>query len=52
MEKNHFFDLVIVCIATHIVRSVYEIVKHKQILKPDKRTFVIIFTNMGLLWIS
>ena len=47
-----FITLVIICIITHIIRLVYEILKHKQILKPGKLSFVIIFTNMLLLWIS
>lgn len=37
---------------THIVRAVYEILKHKQLLKPGKLSFVIIFTNMAILWMS
>jgi len=44
--------LVIVCLATHIIRSVYEILKHKKKLNPGKLSFVIIFTNMAILWIS
>jgi protein-S-isoprenylcysteine O-methyltransferase Ste14 len=52
MDNKVFFIWVTVCIATHIVRFVYEILKHKKILKPDKTTFVIIFINMGLLWTS
>jgi len=37
---------------THVVRAVYEILKHKQLLKPGKLSFVIIFTNMAILWMS
>ena len=48
----NFFVLVIICVITHIVRSVYEILKHKQILKPGKLSFAIVFTDMILLWIS
>jgi len=47
-----FVTLVIVCIITHIIRSVYEILKHRQVLKPGKLSFVIILVNMILLWIS
>ena len=50
--KELFFTLVIVFIITHIVRSVYEILKHKQILIPGKLSFAIIFINMIILWIS
>jgi protein-S-isoprenylcysteine O-methyltransferase Ste14 len=52
MDKKLFFALVSVCIFTHIIRSVYEILKHKKILKPTKLTFVIVFTDMALLWLS
>jgi protein-S-isoprenylcysteine O-methyltransferase Ste14 len=52
MGKALFFILLIVCVVTHIVRSVYEILKHKQILKPGKLSFIIMFTNMMLLWVS
>jgi protein-S-isoprenylcysteine O-methyltransferase Ste14 len=52
MDKKIFFALVIVCTITHIVRSIYEILKHKNKLKPDKLTFVIVFINMLLLWLS
>ena len=52
MDNKLFMPLVIVCIATHTVRSVYEILKHKKKLNPGKLSFVIIFTNMAILWIS
>jgi protein-S-isoprenylcysteine O-methyltransferase Ste14 len=52
MENELFFALAIVCIVTHIIRSVYEILKHKEIMKPSKLSFVIMFINMLLLWVS
>jgi len=52
MDKPLFFILMVICILTHLVRSVYEVLKHKGILKPNKLIFVIVFTNMALLWIS
>ena len=52
MYNKLFYALVIVCTITHIVRSVYEILKHKNKLKPDKFTFAIVFINMLLLWMS
>ena len=52
MKKELFIILVVVCIITHIVRLIYEILKHKQVLKTGRLSFVIIFTNMILLWIS
>lgn len=50
MDKNQFFLLVAVCIATHVIRTIYEILKHKQIIHATKLTFVIVFVNMFLLW--
>ncbi len=52
MDKLIFFSLIIVCTITHIFRSIYEILKHKNKLKPNKLTFVIVFINMLLLWLS
>ncbi|MCX6138560.1 MAG: isoprenylcysteine carboxylmethyltransferase family protein [Ignavibacteriales bacterium] len=52
MDRNMFFNLVIACVTTHIVRSVYEILKHKKVVKPTKLSFVIIFADMALLWTS
>jgi protein-S-isoprenylcysteine O-methyltransferase Ste14 len=50
--QHTFIALIIVCICTHIIRTVYEILKHKQALSPGKLSFVIMFINMVLLWIS
>ena len=52
MESKFFFIAASVCILTHIIRSIYEILKHKNKVKADKLSFVIIFTNMMLLWVS
>jgi methanethiol S-methyltransferase len=52
MGKEIFIVLVIVCVITHVIRSIYEILKHKEILKPNRLSFVIMFVNMILLWIS
>jgi protein-S-isoprenylcysteine O-methyltransferase Ste14 len=52
MNRNIFFLLTALCILTHIVRTVYEILKHRKLLIPDKHSFIIVFTNMILLWIS
>ena len=51
MEKI-FLIAVIVCIICNIVRFIYEILKHKKIIKANQFTLVIIFTNMALLWVS
>jgi protein-S-isoprenylcysteine O-methyltransferase Ste14 len=52
MNRNIFFLLTVVCILTHIVRTVYEILKHRKLFIPDKHSFIIVFTNMIVLWIS
>ena len=49
---HQFFILVFVCIMTHIIRSTYEILKHKKILQPTGLSFIIVFINMALLWVS
>jgi protein-S-isoprenylcysteine O-methyltransferase Ste14 len=52
MGDGLFVVLVVVCIITHFVRSVYEILKHRQIVQPSRSTFLVIFADMGLLWVS
>jgi protein-S-isoprenylcysteine O-methyltransferase Ste14 len=50
MDKKLFFGLVIVCAVTHIIRSVYEVLKHNKVLEASKLSFVIMFVNMLILW--
>jgi methanethiol S-methyltransferase len=52
MKNDLFFILTGICVFTHIVRTIYEILKHRKRLVPDKRSFIVVFTNMILLWIS
>jgi protein-S-isoprenylcysteine O-methyltransferase Ste14 len=52
MDKKMFFALVIACTLTHIIRLAYEIMKHKKRIKAGKLSFVIVFTNMLILWTS
>jgi protein-S-isoprenylcysteine O-methyltransferase Ste14 len=52
MKNNFFFILAGICIFTHIVRTVYEILKHKKRLVPDKHSFIVVLINMMVLWIS
>jgi protein-S-isoprenylcysteine O-methyltransferase Ste14 len=52
MDKKLFLILVIVCIATHVIRTIYEILKYKKILKANQLTFVIMLINMLALWVS
>jgi len=52
MEYVLFPMLVVICISTHIIRTVYEYVKHKRILEPSKLSFVIILIDMVMMWMS
>jgi protein-S-isoprenylcysteine O-methyltransferase Ste14 len=52
MKKELFIILIIVCIITHIIRTVYEILKHKKMLKLNNLSFIIVLINMLLLWAS
>jgi protein-S-isoprenylcysteine O-methyltransferase Ste14 len=52
MNKNSFLFFVVVSIIAHIIRSIYEILKHKNILKPGKISFVIILFDIILLFMS
>lgn len=52
MKSPSYFLLVAVCTVTHVVRTIYEVLKYKKILTPNKLTFIIIFINMAVLWIS
>jgi protein-S-isoprenylcysteine O-methyltransferase Ste14 len=52
MDNQTFTALVILCITTHTIRTVYEILKHKKIVQASRLSFAIIFINMALLWMS
>jgi protein-S-isoprenylcysteine O-methyltransferase Ste14 len=52
MKKELFLILVIVCTVTHIIRTIYEILKHKKIIKANKLSFIVVLINMLLLWAS
>ena len=52
MKNQSFIVLVFLCVLTHIIRTIYEVLKHKNLLKPSKLSFVIVFTNMAVLWAS
>lgn len=51
MENMSFILLVLLCFLTHVIRTVYEVLKHKKKLEPTRLTFIIIFLNMAILWI-
>jgi len=52
MKVPAFNILVLVCVAANIIRLGYEVLKHKKLLVPNKVSFVIILTNMLVLWVS
>ena len=52
MKNNLYFILTGICIFTQIVRTIYEILKHRKRLVQDKHSFIIVFMNMIVLWIS
>jgi protein-S-isoprenylcysteine O-methyltransferase Ste14 len=52
MKKEFFVSLVVLSSITHIIRLAYEILKHRKIIKAGKTSFVIVFINMILLWVS
>jgi protein-S-isoprenylcysteine O-methyltransferase Ste14 len=52
MDNKLFVIMLVVCSTTHLIRTIYEILKHKKIINASTLTFVIIFTNMILLWAS
>jgi protein-S-isoprenylcysteine O-methyltransferase Ste14 len=52
MENKIFFSLVILCVFTHSIRLVFEILKDKKLLEANRSTFMVILPNMMILWIS
>ncbi len=52
MDGKMFFIWVGIGVATHCIRTAYEILKFKKIIIPDKISFIIILSVMLLMWIS
>jgi protein-S-isoprenylcysteine O-methyltransferase Ste14 len=52
MERKLFISFLLLCLITHIVRLVYEVLKHRKKLIPSQRSFIVILVNMILLWVS
>jgi protein-S-isoprenylcysteine O-methyltransferase Ste14 len=52
MIKEPFYCFVVISVITHIIRTIYEILKHRQFLIPNRSSFIIMFINMLLLWVS
>jgi len=52
MKVPSFNILVLLCVAANIIRLGYEVLKHKKLLVPNRISFVIILTNMLVLWVS
>ena len=43
----------VLCVATHIIRTTYELLKIRNRINPEnKLVFAVLFSNMLLLWIS
>ncbi len=48
-----FLFFLIICAATHVIRTIYEILKHTKRINPENKVvFALIFTNMMALWVS
>jgi protein-S-isoprenylcysteine O-methyltransferase Ste14 len=48
-----FYLFLTVGFITHIIRSIFEILKLKKIINPESRSlYIFMFCNMALLWIS
>lgn len=52
MKSSQFAILTGVCVMAHIIRTTYEILKHKKLLIPGRGSFIIILITMCLLWLS
>lgn len=52
MIKEPFYFLAMLCVLTHLIRMIYEILKHKRVLVPSQVSFILMFINMFLLWVS
>lgn len=52
MREKIFLIAVVVCISCNGIRFLYELLKHKNLIKANQFTLSIIFTNMALLWVS
>ena len=52
MNNRLFLTLSMICLITHAIRTIYEIMKHRKLLKPGTLSFIIVFLDMILLWIS
>ncbi|MCE1163904.1 MAG: isoprenylcysteine carboxylmethyltransferase family protein [Bacteroidetes bacterium] len=50
--ENKFIFLVVLCITAHIIRTVYEILKRGNKIKAGRTSFIIIFADMVVLWVS
>jgi protein-S-isoprenylcysteine O-methyltransferase Ste14 len=52
MADGIFLALVAACILAYLSRGAYEILKDKGLLRPNGSTFLVMFANMALLWLS
>src|SRR5512133_3974639 len=47
-----FYGLIILCVITHIIRTIYEILKHRKTITASRLSFIAVFINMFVLWSS
>ena len=52
MENKIYFIWITLCLIAFIIRTSYEILKYLNKIIPGKISFMIIFSNMALLWTS
>ncbi len=52
MDETLFVVAVAICVSTHIARDVYEVLKDRHVLRPDRTSFLVMFSNMALMWAS
>lgn len=51
-EKIIFYVLVLLCLITHVIRTIYEIKKVRYSIKLNRLTFILMLVNMIVLWVS
>ncbi len=52
MDSSQFTIWIFICVAAHAIRTTYEVLKHRKIVRPNRITFAIILPVMLLLWAS
>ena len=52
MDEKLFVVLIVVCVFTYIARDVYEVLKDRHVLRANRTSFVVMFSNMALMWLA